>query len=113
MPRHRRRHVWPFVRRDTYLDLRHRYEALLADYRALEADHESVLADHEGLLFNLEADGPPSLTDPLPPRAGRRVPSWARTEEIPVLAEDGLDPDKAASLVRRTGLLEDPSGAWG
>ena len=54
MSRHRRARTGPFVRRSAYLDLWHRYEALLADYRALEADN--------ALLIGVEnTDGLPDL----------------------------------------------------
>lgn len=95
------------MRRSVYRDLRAAYAALLRDYRALEADHQTVLEDHEGLLYDLE-------------RAARRPDrtSWGRanedrldTEELPVA--EGLDPDKADALVRRVGLLHEPSGSWG
>lgn len=106
MSRHRRARTGPFVRRSAYLDLWHRYEALLADYRALEADNALLIGDAEEAATAVEAAG----TAP-----GRYVtPSWAETEPIPVIttAGAGLDPDKATALVHRGGLLVSPSGEW-
>jgi hypothetical protein len=103
MPRHRRRRTGLFVRRRTYRSLQAAYAQLLADYRALESDHQGVLEDHEGLLHDLESPVPA----PVP-----HTPSWAVTEEIPVITTVGLDPDKADALARRGGLLADPGGAW-
>jgi len=101
MARHKRRGVGLFVRRSTYLSLWRQYRELSAAYAALQGDHQSVLEDHEGLLFDLE--------DPAP---ARHTPSWAETEEIPVITTVGLDPDKADALARNTGLLNRPGGAW-
>lgn len=117
MSRHRRRRIGLFVSRSTYMSLWARYADLAERYRALEGDHQSVLEDHEGLLYSL----PEELPEPEPAEAlespvrPRRTPSWAQTEEVPVITslETGLDPDKAEALVRRTRLLDDPSGAWG
>lgn len=91
MARHRRPGPRLFVSRRRYLVLRREYEELLADYRALADNHDALL----------EA-----------PRPRRPVPSWAVTEEIPVITTAGLDPDKAEALVRRGGLLEGPAGSW-
>lgn len=118
MPSHRRRRIGPFVRRSTYMALWHQYQELLRDHRALEADHQGVLEDHEGLLFELETGAGPDMeeTAEIPVSGPRmpRVPSWAETDEIPVItdAQAGLDPEKADALVRRTRLLEQPSGSW-
>lgn len=108
MARHRRRRTGPFVRRSVYLSLWRRYNDLLEAYRALEGDHQAVLEDHEGLLHDLE--------DPAPlERSGaRHTPSWAETEEIPVITSlVPLDPDKAEALLHRSGMTAAPSGAWG
>lgn len=106
MARHRRGHRSPLVRRSTYRALERRYDGLSAAYAALEADHRGVLEDHEGLLFELEEAEPPP--EPLP-----HVPSWAETEEIPLITSVGLDADKAVALARNTGMLRRPGGAWG
>lgn len=111
MPRHRRRRLGPFVTRSRYLDLWVRYQELLQAHQVLEGDHQGVLEDHEGLLYELE-NGPEApepthaLESPVRPHP---VPSWAQTEELPVV---GLDAPKADALVRRTGLLEAPGGSW-
>lgn len=110
MPSHRRRRIGPFVSRSTYMALWQQYTELLASYRALENDHQSVLEDHEGLLYELEV--PPGPEPVAAPEKGRHVPSWAETAEVPVITTAGLDPDKADALVRRTGLLDQPSGEW-
>lgn len=107
MARHKRRRPGLFVRRSAYLSLQRRYSELLAAYRALEGDHQGVLTDHEELLWAVEAPAHPE------PPGGAYVPSWAVTEEIPVITEVPLDPDKATALTHRTGLLDGPSGAWG
>lgn len=118
MPRHRRRRIGLWVGRSTYMALWRQYQELLAAYRALEADHQSVLEDHEGLLFDLEAPVESILEETAEiPVSGLRmphVPSWAETDEIPVItdAQAGLDPAKADALVRRTDMLSDPSGSW-
>jgi hypothetical protein len=106
MARHKRRAVGPFVRRKTYLSLWRQYQELNAAYAALQDDHQSVLEDHEGLLSDLEAPVP------LERSGAAHVPSWAQTEEIPVITTVPLDPDKAQALARNTGLLQDPGGAW-
>lgn len=106
MARHKRRAVGLFVRRRTYLALWEKYRELAEAYRELEGDHQDVLADHEGLLFDLEAPAPLERTE------ARHAPSWAVTEEIPVITELGLDTAKADALARRTGLLQNPGGAW-
>lgn len=103
MPRHRRGRVGPWVRRATYMALWRRYEALLADYHALERDNALLIADAQ--------DGV-AVTDPAP---AKHIPSWAETQEIPVITSvgtAGLDPDKATALVHRGGLLDSPSGEW-
>lgn len=108
MARHKRRSVGLFVRRSVYLALWRRYTELLDSYRALEGDLQGVLEDHEGLLHDLEDPTPLERTE------ARHTPSWAVTEEIPVITSvPPLDPDKATALTRRTGLLGSPSGAWG
>lgn len=97
MPRHRRKPVWPLVRRTRYLALARRSEVLREAYRALEADLQAVLEDHEGLLYDLER-----------PEAGQT--RWGRVNEI---ALTGMDPDRAAALVRLSGMLTRPSGYGG
>lgn len=111
MPQHRRRRIGPLVRRSTYLDLWRAYQDLLRDHRALEEDHQRVLEDHEGLLYDMEETAEVPVSGPVLPH----VPSWAETEELPVLraVEAPLDPSKADSLVRRIGMLDSPSGSWG
>lgn len=106
MPRHRRRRIGWFVRRSTYRALWSRYDELLDAYRALENDHQNVLEDHEGLLYDLEAPVPLERTE------ARHTPSWAVTEEVPVITSVGLDLDKAEALARNTGLFQKPGGAW-
>jgi hypothetical protein len=104
MGEHRRTPVWPLVRRRRYLALRRAYDALAADYHALAEDHQAVLEDHEGMLYELERAAPPV-----------RQTSWGRANEDFVSTQPlpGLDPDKAAALVRRTGLLDSPGPAGG
>lgn len=97
MARHRRRSVGPWVRRRTYLALWRRYVELERHYRVLAGDLDARLED---TLEEIE----------LPPQ--RHVPSWAVTQEIPVVTTAGLDPEKADALVRRKGLLGDPAGSW-
>lgn len=112
MSRHRRPRIGVFVRRSAYLELWTRYQDLLRDYQSLGEDHQAVLEHHEELLYRLEtAPAEPEPTEVLPAAVRpRHVPSWAETEEVPVIT--GLDPDKADALVRNTGLLDDPSGEW-
>jgi hypothetical protein len=107
MARHKRRSVGLFVRRKTYLSLWKQYRELSTAYHALEADHQGVLDDHEELLFEAEAPAPLEMAEV------RHVPSWAETEEIPLITTVGLDPDKADALSRNTGLFDQPGGAWG
>lgn len=90
MPRHKRSAPL-FVSRRQYLKLRREYEELERHYRALAENHDQLL----------EASGKP-----------RHVPSWAVTEEIPVITSAGLDPDKADALLRRWGLAGSPAGSW-
>lgn len=99
-----------WVGRETYLDLWRRYGELLAAYRALEADHQAVLEDHEGLLYDMEQ----TLQIPVSRPASRAVPSWARTEEMPVVEapQPGLDPSQTDALIRRGDMLRSPSGRW-
>lgn len=106
MARHKRRAVGLFVRRSVYVSLWVRYTELLEKYRALEADLQAVLEDHEGLLYDMESPAP------LERNAAKHTPSWAETEEIPVVTGHPMDPDKAAALTRKAGLLRAPSGAW-
>lgn len=94
MSRHRRKPVWPLVRRRRYLALVRAYTDLRDTYRALETDLQAVLEDHEGLLYELER-----------PEEGQT--RWGRENER---ALDGLDPDRAAALVRTAGMLAGPSG---
>lgn len=110
MSRHRRRRIGPLVRRSTYVSLQKQYGALLADYHVLERDHQTVLEAHEELLYGMEASEPEPPEETAPPL--RHVPSWAVTEPLPVVEQDGLDPDRAAALVRDTGLLDAASGEW-
>ncbi len=103
MSRHKRARVGLWVRRAQYMALWRRYEALLADYHALERDNALLIADAQ--------DGV-SVVDPAPER---HVPSWAETQEIPLITSvgsPGLDPDKATALLHRGGLLDSPSGEW-
>jgi hypothetical protein len=93
MGRHRRKAPL-LVRRRVFLDLLRRYQELEHHYRVLAGDRDAL------------AERPPG-TQPL-----RHVPSWAVTEEIPVITSAGLDPDKADALVRNTGLLNVPAGSW-
>lgn len=95
MARHRR-YVGPLVRRKTYIGLWRRYQELEGAYRLLAGELDTALDD--------------TVETPLP--VPRRAPSWAVTEEIPVVTEPGLDPDKAEALVRRGGLLDGPAGSW-
>lgn len=92
MARHKRTERWPLVSRRRYLKLRLELEELERHYRALAENHDGLL-------------------EPTAP-APRHVPSWAVTEEIPVITTAGLDPDKADALVRNIGLLQDPAGSW-
>lgn len=108
MSRHRRHRIGPLVRRSTYQSLWAQYNALLADHHALERDHQTVLEAHEELLYGLETPEPAPAGETPPGRA--HVPSWAVTEPVPVIT--GLDPDKAFSLVKNTGLLDTASGEW-
>lgn len=114
MSRHRRRRIGLFVSRATYMALWVQYQDLLRDHRALEEDHQMVLEDHEGLLYDLEAPADETAEIPVSGPRMPRVPSWAETDEIPVITDvqGGLDPDKAGALVRRTSLLDSPSGSW-
>lgn len=89
--------MWPLVRRTRYLALARRSEALREAYRALEADLQSVLEDHEGLLYDLER-----------PEEGQT--GWGRLNEV---ALSGMDPVRAAALIRASGLLTGPSGYGG
>lgn len=106
MPRHRRARTGLFVRRSVYLDLWTRYTDLLRDYQALETDHQTVLEDHEGLLYDLEQPG----RRPAQTSWGAANEDRLDTEEIPAVS--GLDPEKTDALVRRAGLLTEPSGSW-
>jgi hypothetical protein len=83
------------VRRSVFLDLLRRYRELEHHYRVLAGDRDALA---EGL--------------PAADRPRRPVPSWAETEEIPVITSAGLDPEKANALVKRGGLLRDPAGSW-
>lgn len=118
MSRHRRRRIGLFVSRATYMALWVQYQELLRDHRALDEDHQRVLEAHEGLLYDREALPEPDLDETAEtPVSGPRmphVPSWAETDEIPVITavQGGLDPAKADALVRRTSLLDSPSGSW-
>lgn len=114
MSRHRRRRIGLWVSRSTYMALWRQYQELLASYRALEADHQSVLEDHESLLYDLEADPEPTAEIPVSRPGAAHVPSWAETTPVPVItdAQAGLDPEKADALLRRTNLLDSPSGSW-
>jgi hypothetical protein len=91
-----RRSVGLFVRRRTYITLWRRYQELEGAYRLLAGELDTALDD--------------TVETPLP--APRHVPSWAVTEEIPVITTAGLDTDKADALVRRGGLLDGPAGSW-
>lgn len=93
MPRHKRRAPL-LVRRRVFLDLMRRYQELEHHYRVLAG--------------NLDA-----MTEaPVAAEPSRHVPSWAETQEIPVITSAGLDPDKAGALVRNGGLLNGPAGSW-
>ena len=106
MPQHRRRRIGLFVRRSTYLSLWRRYQELEREHRVLQGDLQNVLEDHEGLLSDFEAEGP--LVEVLAPESAPHVPSWAITEEVPVITTvPPLDVDKATALVRNTGMLGD------
>lgn len=97
MTAHRRVPVRLFVRRSRYLTLLRALETLRAEYRTLEADLQSVLEDHEGLLYDLER-----------PEEGQT--GWGRLNEV---ALSGMDPVRAAALIRASGLLTGPSGYGG
>lgn len=89
--------MWPLVRRRRYLALVRAYTDLRDAYRALETDLQSVLEDHEGLLYELDQ-----------PEEGQA--RWGRENERVL---DGLDPGRAAALVRTAGMLTGPSGYGG
>ncbi len=93
MAKHKRRAPL-FVRRSRYLKLLSAYQELERHYQVLAGDRDA-------------------LAQQAVPAPVRHVPSWAVTEEIPVITTAGLEPDKAEALVRRGGLLEDPAGSWG
>jgi hypothetical protein len=86
-------------RRAPLLVRRSRYLKLLAAYQELERHYQVLAGDRDALAGAA-------------PAPVRHVPSWAVTEEIPVITTAGLEPDKAEALVRRGGLLEDPAGSW-
>lgn len=88
-------------RRAPLIVRRSRYLKLLAAYQELEHHYRVLAGDRDALA------GDPA------PAPVRHVPSWAMTEEIPVITTAGLEPDKADALVRRGGLLEGPAGSWG
>lgn len=94
MPSHRRTERWPFVRRSRFLALRRDYEELLRHYRTLADEHDR-------------------LSEPEPEPVRRRVPSWARTEPVPVITSVGLDPARTTALLRRWGMAGSPAGSWG
>ena len=94
MPRHKRSAPL-FVGRRRYLKLRREYEELERHYRALAENHDRLLE-------------PASADQP-----ARHVPSWAVTEESPVITTAGMDTAKADALVRRWGMAGSPAGSWG
>lgn len=94
MPRHKRQAPL-FVSRRRYLKLRREHEELERHYRELAANHDQLLE-------------PASPADP----PARHTPSWAVTEEIPVITTAGLDPDKTDALLRRWGMAGSPAGSW-
>lgn len=87
-----------FVRRRSYLRLARAYDDLMRAYTALAADRDGLAA----LV-------PPSEQE----TAEWEEPVWCRTQEIPIITELGLPPEKAAALVHRGGMLSDPAGSWG
>lgn len=91
MPRHKRQAPL-FVSRKRYLALQREYEDLKRHYRELASNHDQLLEP-----------------EPAPPR---HTPSWAVTEEIPLITTAGLDTDKATALLRRWGMAGSPAGSW-
>lgn len=93
MPRHKRRAPL-FVSRKRYLALQREHEELKRHYRELAQNHDQLL----------ESETPA----PEP----RHTPSWAVTEEVPVITTAGLDTDKTTALLRRWGMAGSPAGSW-
>lgn len=99
---HRRAASWWRRSRD-YRRLAREYADLARAYRELQTEHAALLADTVDAV---------AVPEPLPGRY--TVPSWAVTEEIPVITEvPPLDPDKATALIRNTGLLQQPGFGTG
>jgi hypothetical protein len=93
MGRHRRKAPL-LVRRSVFLDLLRRYQELEYHYRLLAGDRDAL------------AERPPAA------EPSRHVPSWAETQEIPVITTAGLDVEKAAALLRRWEMAGSPAGSW-
>lgn len=115
MAKHRHRKIRWWRLRGAYADLHRDFARLATEHRSLRDDHEALLADMSEAAVQSPEPRPEQTAWGL---ENELAAAEDDTSEIPIITsldlenQEGMDPDKAEALIRRTGLLDDVSGSW-